>query len=77
MAGPRYRNYFPDSRKHSAFNKAKYLLYIPYLKAKGFLSLRNVKTDGNCENTNFTETVTRESPVREQDNNANLEHPIW
>ena len=39
MAGHRYRNYFPDRPKQSAFNKTKYKRYYFYLEAKGFLTL--------------------------------------
>ena len=32
---PRYSNYFPDSRKHTAFNREKCKMYFCYLNAKG------------------------------------------
>ena len=35
MAGSRYPNYFSDGRNDSGFNSPKYILYFPYLKAKG------------------------------------------
>ena len=50
-AGARYRNYFPEPIKHSAFNKTKYKRYFLYLKAKGIFPLRNVKTPKYAENT--------------------------
>ena len=43
MAGYRCPNYFSELQKHTAFNNLKYKRYSPYLKAKGFIVLRNAK----------------------------------
>ena len=57
MAGPRYLNYFPDTRNGSSFNREKYKRYICHLKAKGFLTLRNTRTSKNSENTELRGNV--------------------
>ena len=71
MAGPRYPNYFPELKKHSAFNKAKCKRYFPYLEAKAKLTLRNTELAETRETRNCTETGTQENPFESRINRTN------
>ena len=53
MAGPRYRNYFPDTEIDTGFNSKKYKSYFPWLGAKGLFLLRIAKLSKTAENTDL------------------------